>query len=109
MIIKCHECGKEVSDGAKKCPHCGCKVKSKKKSKKKIVALVIALIIAAFAALGLYKSYVDWAARQAYMQTDEYREMSRIIADSQEINSRAQDSIERAEENREKFDAIYGG
>lgn len=24
-LIKCHECGKEVSDSAVQCPHCGCK------------------------------------------------------------------------------------
>lgn len=24
-LIHCHECGKEISDSAKHCPHCGCK------------------------------------------------------------------------------------
>lgn len=28
-IVKCHECGKEVSDTAKACPHCGAAVKKK--------------------------------------------------------------------------------
>jgi len=26
-IIKCPECGKEISDKAEKCPHCGVKIK----------------------------------------------------------------------------------
>lgn len=30
MLIKCYECGKEVSDTAKHCPHCGAKVKKVK-------------------------------------------------------------------------------
>ena len=25
-LIKCSECGKEISDKAKKCPHCGFKI-----------------------------------------------------------------------------------
>ncbi len=24
MLIKCKECGKEISDTAEKCPNCGC-------------------------------------------------------------------------------------
>ena len=28
-LIKCHECGKEISDTAKNCPHCGAKKKNK--------------------------------------------------------------------------------
>ena len=35
MLINCKECGKEVSDTAKKCPHCGAKVK-KEKSKNNV-------------------------------------------------------------------------
>ena len=38
-LIKCNECGKEISDKAKTCPNCGCpieeiKIKEKVKSKK---------------------------------------------------------------------------
>lgn len=49
---------------------------------------MITLIIAAFAALRLYSYYIEWKAEQAYMQTDEYREMQQIIDDSEEIISR---------------------
>lgn len=57
-LIKCSECGKEISDKTKKCIHCGNKIK---KNKKKInqnlliiiivaaVLLVLGVIIAVFA------------------------------------------------------------
>ena len=35
MLINCNECGKEVSDTAKACPHCGAKVKKEKVVRKK--------------------------------------------------------------------------
>lgn len=40
-IIKCEECGKDMSDTLRRCPHCGAKQKKqgkkmKSKSKKKI-------------------------------------------------------------------------
>lgn len=49
-IIKCKECGKEISDKAKKCPNCGYdfeKIKNAKDSKKKkiIIALCILLVV----------------------------------------------------------------
>ena len=60
-LIKCSECGKEISDKAKKCPHCGFKKKKeikinldflKKLDKKKIILLagliVIILILLSF-------------------------------------------------------------
>ena len=43
-LIKCPECGKEISDKAKNCPSCGCKIKSKI-GKRKIIILVIALLL----------------------------------------------------------------
>jgi len=35
-LIKCDECGKEVSDSIKKCIHCGAKIKKIKKQVIKI-------------------------------------------------------------------------
>ena len=37
-LIKCPECGKEISDKAKACPECGYKMK---KSKKKFIPILI--------------------------------------------------------------------
>lgn len=45
-LIKCSECGKDISEKAKKCPHCG--VKPKKKTKNKlthILKIIIAIIL----------------------------------------------------------------
>lgn len=33
MLIKCTECGKEISDKATSCPNCGCPIESKIKNK----------------------------------------------------------------------------
>lgn len=47
-LIKCIECGKEVSDKAKKCPHCGAnnKIQSRKKDNKNILPIIICLLLA---------------------------------------------------------------
>ena len=49
-LIKCKECGKEISDTSKKCIHCGVKIKKEKskkssKNKKKIIIIGIILLI----------------------------------------------------------------
>lgn len=49
-LIKCHECGKEISDSAEQCPHCGCKTKrgttvSKAKGLMASYVIVLALMI----------------------------------------------------------------
>ena len=45
-IIFCPECGKEISDTNKKCPHCGFKLpKIKKSVNKKMRVVIIAIII----------------------------------------------------------------
>lgn len=47
-LIKCPECGQEVSDIAKSCPHCGCPIvqkKIKKFSKKSIMVLLIIFLL----------------------------------------------------------------
>lgn len=55
-LIKCPECGQEISDTVKKCHHCGMKIKKvkqkKKLSKKKKIILSIAMILA-FTAIGV--------------------------------------------------------
>lgn len=33
-LIKCSECGKEISDKAKVCMNCGCPIRKEKKKKK---------------------------------------------------------------------------
>lgn len=44
-LIKCHECGKEVSDEAGQCPHCGAKPKKKTSLLTWIIALFVGYVI----------------------------------------------------------------
>ena len=54
-MIKCRECGKEISNTAEKCPHCGCKTRYGKEQEDKkgngtmlyigIGAIIIGLIL----------------------------------------------------------------
>lgn len=62
-LINCPECGKEISDRAGKCPHCGCpigedtsqKAKEKKpKNKKVIIAISCAIVVLIAAGLTVY-------------------------------------------------------
>lgn len=71
-LIKCRECGKEISDQAAKCPHCGCPVqenresclenvensekqqeKGTKNKNKKIVVIVISILLVVLIAIVL--------------------------------------------------------
>lgn len=45
-LIKCPECGKEISDKASACPNCGYKTKKEIQVNKKQIIVLIALIIA---------------------------------------------------------------
>lgn len=44
-LIKCEECGNEISDKAKVCPKCGVNTKNKQIDKKKLWKLLIAVLI----------------------------------------------------------------
>lgn len=48
-IMYCPECGKEMSDSLKKCPHCGFKFKKNKKKitkkQKKIISIVVVAVL----------------------------------------------------------------
>ena len=53
-LIKCSECGKEISDTAKTCPHCGTITEHQKELNKKsnigniLIGIGVALAILAF-------------------------------------------------------------
>lgn len=53
-LIKCPECGKEISDQAVACPECGFLIKKekRKKSGRKVVLIAIAVIVAILVVLG---------------------------------------------------------
>lgn len=62
-MIKCSECGKQISDKVKNCPHCGAsnKISNNKKSKKqnKYVKIITILIILCIAIIVLFVGYYN--------------------------------------------------
>ena len=44
-LITCPECNKEISDTAKKCPHCGYKIVSKNRNSKKIILIMLIVLL----------------------------------------------------------------
>ena len=56
-LIKCPECGKEISDKAKACPECGYKMN---KSKKKFIPILIfvLLVVACVGGTFYYKTEI---------------------------------------------------
>lgn len=69
-MIRCEECGKEISSTAERCPHCGHETSFAKESGKKkraslivngcIIAVVIGLALLVPAAITLAQNYNDW-------------------------------------------------
>lgn len=60
MIIKCPECGQEVSDKAECCPHCGVTIAGKKEVKSRRwmwITLVVFLLLIAMTVAGVYLFY----------------------------------------------------
>jgi DNA-directed RNA polymerase subunit RPC12/RpoP len=69
-LIKCTECGKEVSDQAKACPQCGAK-KFKPKPAKKPLGLFAWTMIAGFSVLAAVSSFLPKNTTQTPTQTPE--------------------------------------
>lgn len=55
-IVKCHECGREISTEAKTCPQCGARNRSRKKSKSLKWILALAAVGVVFAAYKVYEA-----------------------------------------------------
>lgn len=65
-LIKCTECGKDVSDEAKTCPHCGVAIKHKGSALFWVFVVFFVLVVGVLS-LGAGKSDpVKTQARQAY-------------------------------------------
>ena len=56
-LIKCSECGKEISDKAKKCPHCGIKCKNENDVKVFPTSVMFILIVIFVAVIFLMMNY----------------------------------------------------
>ena len=110
-IIKCSDCGKEISDRAIACPHCGCPVDSKeitetvvsvpkkKKSKGWIFAVATILIVVAVAAVLVF---VVGGSGVFDSMSEEY-----MIIDGETIA--LEDFAKDVEDNEIKFKTKYKG
>lgn len=58
-LIKCKECGKEISDKASKCPNCGCKIHNNKIIPIIIIVSVVVLAIIGVIGAAYISSYID--------------------------------------------------
>lgn len=57
-LIKCPECGKEISDKAKKCIHCGCPIATEQsRARKRTIAIILIIAISIAAVIVGYSSW----------------------------------------------------
>ena len=85
-MIKCPECGKEISDKTKKCLNCGCPIK-KNLSKKTIEIIVIVILL--FAAIGgvTYKVISD------KQEKERQEEIERELAAKERIKKEYKENV----------------
>lgn len=100
-LIKCPECGKEISNEAKECPHCGKQLK--KPWYKSWVFWVIIAVIIFFVAFTLiqYRAGVELAR-----QSDSYKEAEEIIERSKRISTEAQDALDWLDKAQDSLDRL---
>ena len=120
-LIKCPECGKEISDKAGACPHCGCPIgnttqpiqnndgKSNKGSKKILIGVVAVVAIAGTGYyFGIAKPQQHLAEQKAvYEEAQDLIDEGKYDKAIEELNSiidydGAQDAINEAETGKEK-------
>lgn len=106
-LIKCKECGNEISDEAKICPKCGVKTEKANQQSKSIKILVIAiLIIGIIIAIFVIKKTNDpiyQYSREAIKILEDYKE-NKISAEkaSKELDSISYKAQERSEETKDE-------
>ncbi len=120
-LIKCPECGKEISDKAGACPHCGCPIgnttqpmqnndgKSNKGSKKILIGVVAVVAIAGTGYyFGIAKPQQHLAEQKAvYEEAQDLIDEGKYDKAIEKLNSiidydGAQDAINEAEIGKEK-------
>lgn len=65
-MIKCSECGKDVSDKASTCPSCGTPLSAKAapKPKKRIKKIIVTVIVILVIIISIYTAIIEFAARE---------------------------------------------
>lgn len=84
-LINCTECGKEISDSAERCPHCGCKTphgKTRSDAKVQLAVLIInvlMIVIGAILFLPHISTFLSNFSDKYFWQGMEYSEEVRTI------------------------------
>ena len=97
-LIKCSECGKEISDTTKKCIHCGAKIKKERKKLSKKKKLIILSIVILTVIVGVVTTYVIFSKEEVEVRVDQSnerddtKEQIEVITDY--INIREKKSID---------------
>lgn len=97
-LIKCVECGKDISDTVKSCPHCGMKVKKVKDNQdsgsknKKIIIIVVSVVLVLV--IGLLWYYFNYVKEDRVLQSN-YRDESvkQVMVITDYINIREEEDV----------------
>lgn len=106
-LINCKECGKEMSDTVKKCPHCGFVNKQLKQEKmdnktnfirqhKKIISIIVIVLLVATIGFIVYNKKIEHDRIQAEIEANTLNEDEKIGARAVKIlksNLKNQDSL----------------
>ena len=61
-LVKCNECGNEISSTASRCPKCGTRTLNSKRKRKRFTIIVVAILLFGIMGYAVY-SYYDWQVR----------------------------------------------
>ena len=62
-LVKCNECGNEISSTASRCPKCGTRTLNSKRKRKRFTIIVVAILLFGIMGYAVYR-YYDWQVRQ---------------------------------------------
>lgn len=108
-LINCKECGKEISDTLKKCPHCGYINKELKKENnffqknKKVIIIIGIIVIVCIGGFVIYNRKVEQDRIQAEIQANTLTEDEKMIAS---VVKRLQSSLKNPN-SLQVFEIIY--
>lgn len=104
-LIKCPECGSEISSNAKRCPHCGGKTEYAIKNRNKWLSnflIITILLVLVFIGIGMYK------AKQEELKQWEIRTfgdtVDNIIESYSNQTDQVRKNLEQYRKELEKFD-----
>lgn len=103
-LIKCPECGKEVSENASKCPNCGCKLKNNRRT---AIIIILVLVLTCVGSYGLYKYEQNINQLSPGMQewSDEFdKKMERSKKNNEEIRKDIDEIESELEFMKEAYD-----